>query len=99
MTSRSKLTRRVTPLRARLNGLLPGIALCAAVTLVSLGVQNLEERAFEHPYIEALVVAILLGMALRTVWEPSPRWRAGIAFSAKQLLELAVVLLGASLSL
>ncbi|WP_336492808.1 YeiH family protein, partial [Methylobacterium nigriterrae] len=32
-------------------------------------------------------------------WEPSPRWRAGIAFSAKQLLELAVVLLGASLSL
>lgn len=79
--------------------LLPGTALCAAVTLVSLGAQDLEERVFGHPYIEALVVAILLGMALRTVWEPSVRWRAGIAFSAKQLLEIAVMLLGASVSL
>ncbi|WP_336492832.1 putative sulfate exporter family transporter, partial [Methylobacterium nigriterrae] len=95
MTSKSW----IVELPARLVGLFPGIALCVAVTLVSLGAQNVEERVFEHPYIEALVVAILLGMALRTLWEPSPRWRAGIAFSAKQLLELAVVLLGASLSL
>jgi uncharacterized integral membrane protein (TIGR00698 family) len=83
----------------RLSALLPGIALCVAVTLASLGAQGLEERAFGHPYVEALVVAILLGMGLRTLWEPGPRWRTGIAFSAKQLLEVAVMLLGASLSL
>jgi len=83
----------------RLSALLPGIALCVAVTLASLGAQGLEERVFGHPYVEALVVAILLGMGLRTLWEPGPRWRAGIAFSAKQLLEVAVMLLGASLSL
>jgi uncharacterized integral membrane protein (TIGR00698 family) len=82
-----------------LAALLPGIALCVAVTLASLGAQSLEEHAFGHPYIEALVVAILLGMALRTLWEPSLRWRTGIAFSAKQLLEVAVMLLGASISL
>jgi uncharacterized integral membrane protein (TIGR00698 family) len=58
----------------------------------------LEELRFEHPYIEALVIAILLGMAVRTAWNPSERWRAGIAFSAKQLLEIAVMLLGASIS-
>ena len=81
------------------SALLPGVALCAAVTLASLGAQSLEERFFGHPYVEALVIAILLGMGLRTFWEPSPRWRAGIAFSAKQLLEVAVVLLGASVSL
>ncbi len=91
-TARAAATRR-------LPALLPGIALCVAVTLASLGAQAVEERAFGHPYIEALVVAILLGMALRTAWEPSPRWRAGIAFSAKQLLEVAVMLLGASVSL
>lgn len=78
--------------------LVPGILLCGVVTVISLGVQAAEERVFDHPYIEALVVAILLGMAVRTAWEPSERWRSGIAFSAKQLLEVAVMLLGASIS-
>ena len=78
--------------------LLPGIALCGVVTLISLGVQSLEERLFAHPYVEALVIAILLGMAVRTAWQPPVRWRSGIAFSAKQLLEVAVMLLGASVS-
>ncbi|AWN44886.1 putative sulfate exporter family transporter [Methylobacterium durans] len=93
-----KILSSAAVLRAYVTDLLPGVALCAAITLVSLGAQSLEEHAFGHPYIEALVVAILLGMALRTLWEPSPRWRPGIAFSAKQLLEVAVVLLGASIS-
>jgi uncharacterized integral membrane protein (TIGR00698 family) len=83
---------------ARSLALIPGIAICGAVTAVSLGVQWVEERIFAHPYVEALVIAILLGMAIRAVWQPSERWRSGIAFSAKQLLEVAVMLLGASVS-
>ncbi|SDD23942.1 conserved hypothetical integral membrane protein [Bradyrhizobium brasilense] len=82
----------------RIFQLIPGILLCGVVTVISLGIQAAEERVFDHPYIEALVVAILLGMAVRTAWEPSERWRSGIAFSAKQLLEVAVMLLGASIS-
>ncbi|MTV13796.1 MULTISPECIES: putative sulfate exporter family transporter [Bradyrhizobium] len=82
----------------RIFQLIPGILLCGVVTVISLGIQAAEERVFDHPYIEALVVAILLGMAVRTAWEPSARWRSGIAFSAKQLLEVAVMLLGASIS-
>lgn len=78
--------------------LTPGIALCGAITAVSLGAQLVEEHLFAHPYVEALVIAILLGMAIRTAWQPSERWRSGIAFSAKQLLEVAVMLLGASVS-
>ena len=54
---------------------------------------------FGHPYVEALVIAILVGMVIRTTWQPGPRWRSGIAFSAKQLLEFAVMLLGAALNL
>ena len=89
---------RTQDLRAWLSGLFPGVALCVAVSLISLGLQSAEEHAFEHPYVEALVMAILLGMALRTLWEPGAVWRKGIAFSAKQLLEIAVMLLGASIS-
>ena len=77
----------------------PGVAVCIGVTLVSMLLQAAEERVFGHPYIEALVIAILLGMAIRTCWAPGALWRAGIAFSAKQLLEVAVMLLGASISL
>src|SRR5262245_44074583 len=83
----------------RMTDLLPGVLLCLLVTFASLAIQSLEERAFEHPYIEALVIAILLGMILRTIWTPAARWRSGIAFSAKQLLEIAVMLLGASISI
>lgn len=78
--------------------LIPGIAVCGAITVVSLGLQRVEEHIFVHPYVEALVIAILLGMTIRSFWEPSERWRSGIAFSAKQLLEVAVMLLGASVS-
>jgi uncharacterized integral membrane protein (TIGR00698 family) len=83
---------------SRLVALAPGVCLCILITAMSLGIQASEERLFGHPYVEALVIAILLGVAVRTVWKPSERWRAGIAFSAKQLLEVAVMLLGASIS-
>jgi len=74
------------------------VALCAGVTLVAVMVQAVEERLTGHPYVEAIVIAILLGTAIRTIWEPGHQWQAGIAFSAKQLLEIAVALLGASLA-
>ena len=44
------------------------------------------------------MLAILLGVAVRTAWMPKPRFVPGIAFSAKFLLECAVVMLGASVS-
>jgi uncharacterized integral membrane protein (TIGR00698 family) len=49
-------------------------------------------------YLEALVLAILLGAAIRTVWSPAPIWHPGIGFSGKLLLECAIVMLGASVS-
>jgi uncharacterized integral membrane protein (TIGR00698 family) len=84
---------------ARAPLLLPGIVLCLVITAVAIGLQVLEERATGHPYLEALVIALLIGIAIRTAWVPGERFRAGIAFSAKQVLEVAVTLLGASISL
>ena len=78
---------------------LPGVLVCLAVTAVAVSLQAIEQRVFGHPYIEALVIAILLGIAVRSAWHPGERFHSGIAFSAKQLLEVAVCLLGASLSL
>jgi uncharacterized integral membrane protein (TIGR00698 family) len=79
--------------------ILPGFALCALVTGAGYALQQIELAASGRAWIEALVLAILVGAAVRTVWTPGPRWKPGIDFSAKMLLEIAVVLLGASVSL
>jgi uncharacterized integral membrane protein (TIGR00698 family) len=66
---------------------------------LALALAALESRAFGHPVIEGLVLAILLGMCLRTAWLPSPAMNAGVSFTATQILEAAVFLLGASVEL
>ena len=83
---------------SRLAAFVPGVLLCIVVAVISAALEAAERHLFAHPYVEALVLAILLGMAVRSFWNPSERWQAGIAFSAKQLLEVAVMLLGASIS-
>ncbi len=76
----------------------PGIAFCCLITLLAGLLQFAEYRLTGSTYLEALVLAILLGVAIRTAWEPGPLWQPGIHFSAKILLEIAVVLLGAAVS-
>ena len=44
------------------------------------------------------MLAILIGTGVRSLWTPGDTWHDGISFSAKYLLEVAVVLLGASVS-
>jgi uncharacterized integral membrane protein (TIGR00698 family) len=75
------------------------VAFAAAVGAASVGVARIEERLFGHPIIEGLVVAILLGMAIRTLWTPPESVDVGVRFTAKQVLEAAVFLLGASIDL
>ena len=77
---------------------LPGFLVCVAISAAAAAVAALEEAAFGRAWIETLVLAILLGTALRSAWTPPARFRPGIVWSAKTLLEIAVVLLGASLS-
>jgi uncharacterized integral membrane protein (TIGR00698 family) len=78
--------------------LLPGILLCIALTVLAACCQYVEVRLTGEAYLEALVLAILLGLVLRNIWEPGALWQPGILFSAKILLEVAVVLLGAAVS-
>jgi uncharacterized integral membrane protein (TIGR00698 family) len=79
--------------------LAPGLALAAAVGAAAWAVAAAETRLLGQPVVEALVVAILLGMAVRAVRPPSARTDAGVRFAGKELLEVAVLLLGASVDL
>ncbi len=76
----------------------PGVLLCLTVSVAALAAERLEAAFFQRTWLEALVLAILIGTLVRSLWKPDNRWRPGISFSAKALLEVAVVLLGASLS-
>jgi uncharacterized integral membrane protein (TIGR00698 family) len=77
---------------------LPGILLCLAVTAAAYALEGAERAIFGNAWLEALVLAILIGTAVRSLWSMDDRCHAGIAFCAKYLLEVAVVLLGASVS-
>jgi uncharacterized integral membrane protein (TIGR00698 family) len=77
---------------------LPGVALCLVVTAVASVLETIERSLFGAAWIESLVIAILVGTAIRTAWTPGRRWAPGISFSARTLLEIAVVLLGLSVS-
>ena len=77
--------------------LLPGIGLAALLGGLSLGLHALQGRFLAHPPLESLVLALLLGVVFRQVFGVIPRCLPGQSFCAKQLLEVAVLLLGATM--
>ena len=85
-------------LRQAVGAVVPGVMLCIGVTAIAVGLERVEARLAGRAWLEALVLAILVGTGLRTAWTPGSRWTAGIGFSARMLLEIAVVLLGLSVS-
>jgi len=78
--------------------IVPGLVLCAAVTLTAQLAEQVEISLLGGHWIESLVLAILIGVAVRSAVSLSDVFDPGIRFAAKTLLEVAVVLLGASLS-
>ncbi len=74
-------------------GRLPGVALTLSVALAAylLGLKM--------PIVGGPVFGILLGMAVKATGRVGTGYKPGITFSSKQLLQLAIVLLGAGLSL
>ena len=83
---------------ASLMRLLPGLAVCILITAAAYLLQAIEVATVGRQWLEALVFAILIGVAIRSLGTTPDTWRFGTDFSAKILLEIAIVLLGASLS-
>ena len=79
--------------------ILPGLGLCAALGAAGLAFALAETRVIGHPVIEGLVVVIVLGTIVRSLWTPPTLFNAGVDFAGKTLLEVAVFLLGASVDL
>ncbi len=76
----------------------PGVALCLVVALGAIALARAEAAWTGGVWLEPLVLAILLGTLIRTMWEPGALWKPGSSFCGKMLLEIAIVLLGASVS-
>ncbi len=74
-----------------------GVVISALVGVVGVALGRVEAHIMGREWLEGLVLAIILGLAARLFWTPSADERLGIAFCAKPLLEVAIVLLGASL--
>jgi len=82
---------------AGLGRFLPGLVLVAVVSAVSVLVGTLETRLIGRAILEPLVLAILLGMVVRTALGATPATDPGVRFVAKEVLEFAVCLLGATM--
>lgn len=77
----------------------PGLALVILVAVAAHLLGAWELRSLGRMLVDPLVLAILLGMLLRAAVGARDTLEAGISFAAKDVLEVAVVLLGASVNL
>lgn len=79
--------------------LLPGLLLACAVAGLAWLIVQVIEPLMGQVVLDPLVLALLLGMLVRLVWQIPRRAESGVAFAGKTVLELAIVLLGASMDL
>ncbi|MBA3889752.1 MAG: putative sulfate exporter family transporter [Gemmatimonadaceae bacterium] len=77
--------------------LVPGIVLCLAIASAAYGIEMAQRGALGRAWLDALLIAILLGTVIRTSAELPATMAPGIRFSAKPVLEVAIVLLGLTL--
>ena len=84
--------------KAHLKSLLPGLFLTTAIALIAKLVEQAERSLLGHGWIESLVFAILLGVVVRSVFGLAKLFHDGVRFCGKTVLEIAIVLLGASIS-
>lgn len=82
--------------------MLGGILLSAILAIMAYVIQGLPFAPFTlasgaHP-VDAVLVAIVLGLLVGNVWPTVKRYQAGIDFSSKNVLSVAIVLLGAGLN-
>jgi uncharacterized integral membrane protein (TIGR00698 family) len=77
--------------------LAPGFSWVLAVSGVAIAISRLVGSLFDRQVVEPLVLAILVGMAVRSGRGLDDRAEPGIQFAAKEVLEVAVCLLGATM--
>lgn len=77
----------------------PGVALTATLTVLGVAVAALVRPHLGRGAPDAIVLSLVAGVILRAVWVPTARFQPGIVFTAKEVLEWAIVLLGLTTNL
>lgn len=73
--------------------MLPGLIFCVAIAIVAFALGHLV------PIVGGPVFGIVIGMIVAMTVKPGKRFTPGIKFAGKQLLQISIVLLGATLQL
>jgi uncharacterized integral membrane protein (TIGR00698 family) len=76
----------------------PGLALAIGIALAASAAERLEQALFGALYVDGLVLAIIAGTLINTTVGLQPRFIRGVHFASKTVLELAIVLLGGTIS-
>ena len=79
-----------------LAAIIPGLLLASAFGVAGVALGKVEARFLGREWLEGLVLSILLGLGVRWFWTPGAKWTPGVKFAAKPSLEIAIILLGAS---
>jgi uncharacterized integral membrane protein (TIGR00698 family) len=74
----------------------PGLALAVAVAVVAWTIAEVEKDLIDNAVVDALVIAIVAGVLLRNLFSLPNTIDAGAKYASKQVLEVSVLLLGAS---
>jgi len=82
------------PSKPAVTALLPGLLLSAAIAGAGFGLRQLPGLALFSP----MILAILVGMIFHNVIGTPRRAKAGVTFSMRRLLRLAIILLGLQLT-
>ncbi|WKC16653.1 YeiH family protein [Acetobacter pasteurianus] len=77
----------------------PGILLCLGITGIAYFCQQIEEFLCGKIWLEMLNLALIAGVVVRAVHKPDHLWQPGIRTCSKTLLNIGIVLLGASFSI
>ncbi|MGV3575836.1 MAG: YeiH family protein [Devosia sp.] len=78
--------------------LIPGLSLSTGIAVLALIAEQLQRRLFGWVALDGLVVAIVAGIVVHSLFGLATRFRAGVHFAAKTVLEVTIVLLGGTIS-
>lgn len=78
--------------------LLPGICLSIGITVLALFGEHLQGQLVGSVVLDGLVIAIIAGIAVHSLFGLAQRFVPGVRFAAKTILEVAIVLLGGTIS-
>jgi uncharacterized integral membrane protein (TIGR00698 family) len=74
----------------------PGLALCVLLGVLAFALERLERRVLGNVVVDALVIALIAGALVRNLRLAPPRVDRGARYASTTVLEVSIVLLGAS---